>query len=199
MTIQGNELTFLRANTDIIVAVAEEGAIGAQGSLLVPIREDLQRFKRLTEDDTVIYGRKTLDTFPGGKPLKNRRNLILSRTLDSNDLQGNTETKVFGDVSSLASHLLEEIKEMGPGHGAACGRRSYHIIGGAEIYRLLLPWAGSLHITELKLTREDADVWMPDDLLEGFKKIWTGPWTRAGKKKPLAYRYVYYERDGDQR
>ena len=63
---------------EAIVNVTPDWGIGFENRLLVAIPEDLKRFRALTEGKTVILGRKTLQTFPGGKPLKNRRNLVLS-------------------------------------------------------------------------------------------------------------------------
>ncbi len=59
-----------------IAAVDEDFGLGNEGHLQFHIREDLKRFQSITKGHTVIYGRKTLETFPGGEPLKNRRNII---------------------------------------------------------------------------------------------------------------------------
>ena len=67
---------------NMIVAVDENWAIGKGGEQLIYISADLKRFKALTMGHPLILGRKTLATFPGGKPLKGRRNLILSRNPD---------------------------------------------------------------------------------------------------------------------
>ena len=61
---------------NLIVAVDKNWGIGKDGDQLVYLKEDLRRFKALTTGHPVILGRKTLATFPGGRPLKNRRNLI---------------------------------------------------------------------------------------------------------------------------
>ena len=63
---------------NVIVAVDENWGIGKDGDQLVYLSQDLKRFKALTTGHPVLLGRKTLATFPGGRPLKNRRNLILS-------------------------------------------------------------------------------------------------------------------------
>ena len=63
---------------NVIVAVDENWGIGKDGDQLVYLSQDLKRFKALTTGHPVILGRKTLATFPGGRPLKGRRNLILS-------------------------------------------------------------------------------------------------------------------------
>ena len=61
-----------------IVCVSQNWGIGREGALLFHISADLKRFKSLTVGRIVILGRKTLDTFPGGKPLKDRRNIVLT-------------------------------------------------------------------------------------------------------------------------
>ena len=66
---------------NVIVAVDQNWAIGKDGDQLVYLSEDLKRFRALTTGHPVILGRKTLATFPGGRPLKGRRNLILSRSM----------------------------------------------------------------------------------------------------------------------
>ncbi|MEG1721314.1 MAG: dihydrofolate reductase, partial [Pseudoflavonifractor sp.] len=62
----------------LIVAIDRNWGIGYQGKLLARISADLKRFKALTTGHTVVLGHKTLETFPGGKPLPNRRNIIMS-------------------------------------------------------------------------------------------------------------------------
>ena len=64
---------------NLIVAVDRNWAIGKDGDQLVYLSEDLKHFKALTIGHAVILGRKTLATFPGGRPLKGRRNMILAR------------------------------------------------------------------------------------------------------------------------
>ena len=64
-----------------IVAVDQNWAIGQDGDQLCYLPPDLKRFQRRTTGHPILLGRKTLATFPGGRPLKNRRNLILSRDL----------------------------------------------------------------------------------------------------------------------
>ena len=63
-----------------IVSVTEDWGIGLDGALVVRNRADMRRFRELTTGGTVIMGRRTLESFPGGRPLKGRRNVVLSRT-----------------------------------------------------------------------------------------------------------------------
>ena len=63
----------------MIVAAAKNWAIGKDGDLLWHLPEDMKFFRKMTTGNVVVMGRKTLDSFPGGKPLKNRTNLVLTR------------------------------------------------------------------------------------------------------------------------
>ena len=65
-----------------IAAVDRNWAIGREGGLLFHLPSDMKRFRDLTVGGTVILGRKTLETFPGGKPLKDRRNIVITRNSD---------------------------------------------------------------------------------------------------------------------
>ena len=105
---------------NVIVAVDQNWAIGKDGDQLVYLSEDLKRFKSLTTGHPVILGRKTLATFPGGRPLKGRRNLILSRNTDF----APEGAEVFSDVETLR---------------AAAPVDSF-VIGGASVYRQVVPW-----------------------------------------------------------
>ena len=126
---------------DLIVAVDANWAIGRGGDQLVYLKEDLKRFKALTMGRAVILGRKTLATFPGGRPLKGRTNLILSRDPDF----APEGAQVFHDVESLLAHAPADSV----------------VIGGASVYAALLPWCDTAHVTRIHAAYE-ADVWFPD-------------------------------------
>ncbi len=109
----------------LIAAVAEDGTIGHAGKIPWHIREDLQRFKRLTMGHPVIMGRKTFQSI--GKPLPGRRNLILSRQPGPDHFP------------SLDAAMK------------ACGNAdTVFIIGGAQVYRAALPVADTLLLTHVK-------------------------------------------------
>jgi dihydrofolate reductase len=110
-------------NIALIAAIADNGVIGHAGRIPWHIREDLQRFQRLTTGHPVIMGRKTFESL--GKPLPNRRNLILTRQPGPDHFP------------SLEAAL------------AACGDQTVFIIGGAEVYRTALPLADTLLLTEV--------------------------------------------------
>ena len=117
---------------DAIVNVTQSWGIGSENRLLVSIPEDLKRFRALTTGKTVILGRKTLETFPGGKPLKNRRNLVLSA-----DLSFRPEgAEVFRSEAELRALLRTLDQEL------LC------VIGGESIYRMLLPCCRRAFVTK---------------------------------------------------
>ena len=102
-----------------IVCISENWGIGIDGELLFHISADLKRFRELTTGKTVIYGRRTLSTFPGGKPLEGRRNIILTHN----------ETPIPG--AELA-HTPEE--------AVALAGNDAIVIGGASVYTLMRPY-----------------------------------------------------------
>lgn len=128
---------------DAIVNVSPDWGIGFESHLLVSIRADLQRFRMLTEGKTVIFGRKTLETFPGGKPLKNRRNLILSA--DPN----------FSVDGAQCCHSLPDLFAYLQDEPNIC------VIGGASIYRALLPYCSRAFVTKSFLEKE-SDCFFPN-------------------------------------
>lgn len=117
----------------LIAAVDKFNGIGKNdGSLLFRIPEDLQRFKSMTIGNTVIVGRKTLDSFPGGKPLPDRRCIVLSRQSNHPD-NGAEYCGSIKELSELLSGIDEEV----------------FVIGGGEIYRTLMPLCDTMYITRI--------------------------------------------------
>lgn len=129
----------------IAVAAADRNwAIGNKGQLLVHISEDMKNFRKLTAGKTVIYGRKTLETFPGGKPLPKRENIILSRNPDYTV----ENAKVVHSIEELLAQMPENTDDM-------------VVIGGGMIYHALLPYCDTAVITRLEAEFE-ADSWFDD-------------------------------------
>lgn len=130
---------------NIIVAVDEHWAIGNKGRLLVSIPNDHKHFREETTGKVVVLGRKTLQTFPQGRPLENRINIILSRDKDYS---------VKGAVAvHSVEELLEELKKYPSG--------DVYIIGGESVYRQLLPYCDTVHVTKIEHAYE-ADTYFPD-------------------------------------
>ena len=130
---------------NLIVNVDSNWAIGYRGKLLVSIPEDMKFFRSETTGKVVVLGRKTLDTFPGGQPLKNRTNIILSH---------NPDYKVKGAiVCHSVEEVLEELKKY--------DEENIYIIGGESIYRQMLPYCDVAHVTKIDHAYE-ADAYFPD-------------------------------------
>ena len=156
---------------NLIVAVDQNWAIGKDGDQLVYLKEDLKRFRTLTSGHTVILGRKTLATFPGGRPLKNRRNLILSRNPQF-QAEG---AEVFASV--------EELVQRADGDA--------FVIGGASVYEQLLPYCDTAYITKIHAAFP-ADTYFPDlDKSEEWEVVEE---SESLEQDGIAYHYVTYRR-----
>ncbi|MCL2051621.1 MAG: dihydrofolate reductase [Lachnospiraceae bacterium] len=118
---------------NIIAAVDKNWAIGNKGDLLIRIPADLKLFQQETMGKVVVLGRKTLATFPGGLPLKGRTNIIMST---------NPDFQVKGAiVLRNLDELLGELEKY--------AKKDIFIIGGESIYRSLLPYCNTAHITKI--------------------------------------------------
>lgn len=126
----------------LIVARARNGAIGKDGDIPWSLPEDLKFFQRETTGGAIIMGRRTWESLPF-KPLKNRLNCVVS----SADIDG-------VDVARDPQAAL--------GYCAAEGYRRVYGIGGAGIYRALLPLADRLLVTEVDVEIDGADAFFPD-------------------------------------
>jgi dihydrofolate reductase len=155
----------------LIAAIQEKDrGIGFQNQLLFRISDDLKRFKTLTTRHPIIMGRKTFDSI--GKPLPNRTNLVITRQ------QLSQEGVIF--CSSL-EEALEKAKALD---------ENIFILGGAEIYKLALPYADRLELTIVESDAE-ADVFFPP--YEEFSKIISEE-KRIDEKTGLAYRWISLEK-----
>ena len=138
----------------LIACLDEERGLGREGELLVRLPEDLARFKQLTMGGVLIMGRKTMESLPG--PLPGRVNLVLSRSLGSKAANG--------------FEILGSLTELWPRLGELClqGQQGFWCIGGAEIYKLLLPYVGEAYLTRVPGTY-GADAFLPE--LTGFELL----------------------------
>ncbi len=132
---------------DLIVAVDSNWGIGRNDRLLFRIREDHLRFRDMTVGKTVVLGRKTQQTFPGGRPLKNRTNIILTRNPDFEVAQG--DAIVCHDLQALFKLLR------------STGTGDVYVIGGESIYRQLLPYCERAHVTKIDYSTR-ADCFFPN-------------------------------------
>ena len=160
---------------NLIVNVDSNWAIGYRGKLLVSIPEDMKFFRSETTGKVVVLGRKTLDTFPGGQPLKNRTNIILTR---------NPNYQVKGAIiCHSVEEVLEELKKY--------NSEDVYIIGGDSIYKEFLPYCDVAHVTRTDHVY-DADAWFPN-LDEKEEWVVTAD-SEEQTYFDLEYSFVKYER-----
>ena len=156
-----------------IVAVDKNWGIGKDGEQIVYIPGDLKRFKDFTTGNTIILGRKTMDTFPGGKPLKNRRNLILSRNPDFKVEGG----EVYPDLDSLMEHVTDS--------------DNTYVVGGAMVYNTMIGQCDRAYVTKID-AEYPADCWFPNlDADPNWEIEWEG---EQLEHEGVKYRYVNYRR-----
>ena len=135
----------------IIVAIAENNAIGFENKLIYWLPNDLKRFKTLTTGNTIIMGRKTFESFPKGA-LPNRRNVLLSRTGKPEDFPG----------ADLYPNLQEAL--------ASCEGDVY-IIGGESVYEQAMHIADRLCLTYVYDTPQNADTFFPTFNKDEWKEV----------------------------
>ncbi|MDY4692685.1 MAG: dihydrofolate reductase [Blautia sp.] len=130
---------------NIIVAVDKNWGIGKNNRLLVSIPADMKMFREETTGKVVVMGRRTLESFPNGLPLKNRENIIITRN-PSFQVKGAT-------VVHSIEEALEEVKKY-PAEDVYC-------IGGDSVYKQMLPYCDVAHVTKIDFAYE-ADRYFPD-------------------------------------
>lgn len=160
---------------NLIVAVDKNWAIGCKNELLVRIPNDHKMFRQMTTGKVVVLGRKTLETFPQKMPLSNRTNIILSKSQDY-------QVKDAIVVHSI-EELLEELKKY--------NSEDVFIIGGESIYRQMLPYCDTAHVTKIDHAYE-ADSYFPNLDEDTAWKI-----TADSEEQTyfdIAYNFVKYER-----
>ena len=155
-----------------IVAADRNWAIGWENQLLFSLPSDMRRFRALTLGGTVLLGRKTLESFPGGRPLPNRRNIVITRNSDFS-AEG-------AEIVPSPQAALE----------AAQNDDSLWVIGGGSVYTALLSQCKRVFLTKVECAVKEADTFFPNlDKLPGWVIEATGePITENG----LTYRFVEY-------
>ena len=162
---------------NIIAAVDQNWAIGKNNALLVSIPADLKFFREMTTGKVVVMGRKTLESFPGGLPLKNRTNIVLTK---------NHGYRVKGAVCVHSQAELDQLLEQ-------YDKEEIYVIGGESIYRMLLDQCDTAYVTKIDYIYE-ADTYVPnlDELPE---------WeiTKESEEQTyfdLEYRFLTYQKRG---
>lgn len=157
---------------EAVVAVYSDWGIGAQGTQPLVVPADRVRFRKLTTGHSVIVGRKTLEDFPGGKPLKNRRNLVITR--QNIEIEG-----------AEVVHTMEEAMER-----AKTDDRCF-VIGGASVFREFYPYLTKVHLTKIDAAPV-SDSFFPNlDAAEDWRCIQAEAWA---EHEGVRYQFSTYER-----
>ena len=128
-----------------IVNADKNWGIGFRNQLLVHIPSDMRFFREKTTGNVVVMGRKTLESLPGGRPLADRDNIVMTRD------------PAFRVKGAAVVHSVEELQQL----LADIDTDRVYVIGGAEIYRLLLPYCDTAFVTRVDYAYQ-ADAYFPD-------------------------------------
>ena len=140
----------------IIVAIADNNAIGKNNALLWHISEDLKFFKRTTSGCPVIMGRKTFESI--GRPLPKRTNIVISRGFDAPE--GVVVVGSLEEAYSFVENMAQSVPSVIPSEAEESPSRCF-IIGGGQIYSQALPDMDRLIVTHVHTVIEDADTFFP--------------------------------------
>lgn len=165
--------TTVHSNISLIVAIAQNFAIGKNNDLLWHISDDLKRFKMLTSNHAVIMGSKTYLSLPK-RPLPNRRNIVLT-SQPASQFPG-------AEVANSISQVIEMIEK----------ETECFIIGGGEVYKQFLPLANRLYVTWV-YEDFDADVYFPQFNLNEFQVV-SESVKHIDPSTGLNFSFVNYER-----
>jgi dihydrofolate reductase len=158
----------------IIVAKAKNNVIGKDNQLIWHLPEDLKRFKSLTTGHTIIMGRKTFESL--GRVLPNRHHVILCNDAQMQIDDENVE--ILEDISLLDKYINDT--------------KEHFVIGGATMYKLLMPYCTKMYITEIN-QEFDGDVSFPE-ISQNEWKVTAREKGLKDEKNPFDYEYVTYER-----
>ena len=158
----------------IIVAKAKNNVIGKDNSLIWHLPEDLKRFKKITTGHTIIMGRRTFESL--GRVLPNRHHVILCNDAEMNIDDENVE--ILDDIAKLDKYIESD--------------KENFVIGGATMYKLLMPYCNKMYITEIDREFE-GDVSFPEINKIEWKIINTEKGPKDGVND-FEYYYVTYER-----
>ena len=132
---------------EFIVAVDENWGIGKDGGMLDHLPKDLAFFKRKTTGHVIVMGRKTLESFPGGKPLPDRLNIVLTQQVEFDAPEGVVQV-----------HSLPELART----LRALGRDDVYLLGGASVYARLKDVCRGGYVTHIGHAYDGAEVFFPD-------------------------------------
>lgn len=157
---------------NLIVAVYEDWGIGRDGTQPVALSADRKFFRETTRGAMVIVGRRTIEDFPGKKPLPGRVNVALTRSEE--DIPGFT-----------VCHSPEKALEL------AKSAESCFVIGGGSIYKQMLPYCEAAYITKVH-TNPGSDTFFPD--LDADDNWYLADTLQSGEENGIAYEMLLYKR-----
>ena len=157
---------------EAIVAVFSDWGIGSEGTQQVVLKADRAHFRELTQGAAVIVGRRTLADFPGGRPLKGRNNIVVTR-------------QDIGIDGAEVAHSTDEALAL-----AAKYPRTL-VIGGASVYRQFLPFMDLVHVTQIDLAPTSDSFFENLDASPGFRIREEGDWQ---EENGIRFQFVTYER-----
>jgi len=158
----------------IIVAIADNNAIGKDNQLMWHLSADMKHFKNITTGHAIVMGRNTYNSI--GRPLPNRRNIVLSRTLSLTDVPGCEVIRDFSELETDASLKDEEV----------------FVIGGGEVYRHLFDRADRLYVTHVH-TDKEGDTFFPEIAEHDWNQLSFESHV-ADEKNDHDYDFINYER-----
>lgn len=160
----------------MIVAADEKWGIGINGDLLTPLPEDMKFFRDKTKDSVIIMGRKTLLSFPNGKPLKNRVNIVI------------TTDESFREEGCIVCHSIEEAAEISKNYTD----KEVFVVGGGTVYRQMLKYCDTAYITKIFKTFDEADTFI--DNLDTMEEWVVAEESELKEHNGLNFRFVTYKR-----
>ena len=158
---------------EAIVAVFSDWGIGSEGTQQVVLTADRKHFRELTAGAAVLVGRRTMQDFPGGQPLKGRENLVLTRQ------------NISVPGATVVHSELEAVE-------ASARYDRCLVIGGASVYRQMMPWVDTVHITKIDLA-PPSDSFFPNlDASPDWTCAEEGPWL---EENGVRYCFCTYRRN----
>lgn len=155
----------------LIVAIADNNVIGKDNKLIWHLSNDLKRFKSITSGKTMLMGRKTFESLPGVLP--NRKHIILTR--DKNFTVDSDQVTVIHDLDSFINEHKDSDDEI-------------FVIGGAEIYKQLLPHCKKIHLTRI-YESFDGDTYFPEINFDDYT-VTNAPEKITDEKNGLVYSFI---------
>lgn len=201
-----------------IVCVDNNWAIGNQNNLLFNIKEDMARFKDITMGKTIVYGRKTLESFPGMKPLPGRKNIVMTRNMyhltpkslfaakyagfflrsksknpEENEVEYRSSVAVRRNPNNRTMIFwVEDLRGLLDAVEIIGSSEDTVVCGGEQIYRLLLPYCDTVYVTKVDAEAPAHDATYPNlDQMDDWKVVEDEDWRSNGSYN---FKFMTYKR-----